>query len=70
MRLLVAADFVPQNRIKTLILDEDYHFFDEIKKWTERVDYSILNLEAPLFDGNTKDAIKKLGPIYVLQRIL
>lgn len=62
MNFLIAADFAPQARIKELILKQDFRFFDDIRRWTNQADYSIVNLEAPLIQCNPQNAISKTGP--------
>jgi len=61
MKILIAGDFAPRNRIKERILKEDYSFFDEVKGYTERSDYAIINFESPIVK-DAVDPIRKTGP--------
>lgn len=61
IRLLIAGDFAPNDRIAGLIESSDYSFFDEVRQCTSSVDYSILNLECPIADETCKP-ISKSGP--------
>ena len=61
MKVLVAGDFCPLNRIAELIDHNDYSFFDDIKKIQSSVDYSIVNFECPVVK-NIYKPIEKCGP--------
>ena len=61
MRILIAGDFCPYYRIEKMVADANFSFFDEIKNFTESVDYSIINFECPVIEGNVKP-ISKCGP--------
>ena len=61
VRLLIAGDFAPKNRIAEMMEKSDYSFFEEVRQCTSQVDYSILNLECPIADENCKPIIKS-GP--------
>lgn len=62
MKILIAGDFVPQNRVIPLIEDGDFSkVLGEVKPIVDSADYSIVNLEAPVITG-TPSPIKKNGP--------
>ncbi len=61
MRILVAGDFVPRNRIVSKIENKDYSFFNEIIAINKECDYSIINFESPIIDRNA-NPIVKTGP--------
>lgn len=61
MKILIAGDYVPMNRIANMIESKDYSFFDNIKQYTNNHDLSIINLEAPIVRSNYQ-IIKKCGP--------
>lgn len=62
MKVLVAGDYVPTNRVAKLVEQKDYQaVFGEVRPLLKEVDYSIVNLEAPVING--KDTpIVKTGP--------
>lgn len=60
--ILVAGDYVPNGRIFGMIENKDFSFLDEIVPYTSSVDYSILNLEAPIVVDDKAQPIKKTGP--------
>ena len=62
MKLLIAGDYVPQRRIIEKLSIKDYSFLNSIRSVTEQVDYSIVNLEAPVSDGRKAHPIEKTGP--------
>lgn len=62
MKVLVAGDYVPKNRVAKLIEQKDYQaVFGEVKPLLEEVDYAIVNLEAPAINGK-ETPIVKTGP--------
>lgn len=61
MNILIAGDFVPDHRIKSLCDKEKYDFFTVIKDLNEKVDYAIVNFESPVVLHPCKP-IKKTGP--------
>ena len=61
MRILIAGDYVPQYRIQNLIENNDFSFFDQTRNLTREMDFAIVNLEAPIYDGKCKP-IQKFGP--------
>lgn len=62
MKILIAGDFCPMDRVAKLIEDEDYEsVFGDVTEYTQQADYSIVNLEAPVVEINTKP-IEKCGP--------
>ena len=61
-RIIIAGDFCPRERIQTLIEEQNYNeIFGDIKKYTSEADYSVVNLEAPIVNGNA-NPISKCGP--------
>lgn len=62
MKVLIAGDFVPRHRVASLIDNKDYQtVLGEVKPLTEKFDFSIVNLEAPvIYDKPTP--ITKTGP--------
>ena len=61
MNILFCGDFFPSLRISERIESGDYHFFDSIKPLTEEADYSIVDFEGPVVEGNAVP-IQKTGP--------
>lgn len=62
MRVLVAGDFCPRNRVATLIEKGNYAYvFGEMRPILSQADYSIVNLECPVCSGREKP-IDKIGP--------
>lgn len=62
MKVLVAGDYVPKNRVAKLVDQKDYQtVFGEVKPLLEEVDYAIVNLEAPVINGK-ETPIVKTGP--------
>ena len=62
MRVLVAGDYCPQNRVTEAFDKDDYaSVLGEVKKMTSHADYSIVNLECPVFNGGAVP-LKKSGP--------
>ena len=61
MRVLVAGDFVPQNRVASMVDRGDYGFFNNVIPITRHSDYSILNFESPIIEGTAKPIVKT-GP--------
>ncbi|MBQ2784061.1 MAG: CapA family protein [Alistipes sp.] len=62
MKILIAGDFCPRQRIQKALDNEIYSFFDEIKPIVASADYSIVNLECPIVIDNSAKPIKKCGP--------
>lgn len=63
MKLLIAGDFCPNQRVKSLILEDNYlPVFEEISPLIAESDYNLLNLECPVFDENNVVKEKKHGP--------
>lgn len=60
MKILVAGDYVPIGRFDRCLYDGSYDC-GAIKSITEKVDYSILNFEAPIVNDFTT-GIRKSGP--------
>lgn len=71
MKILIAGDFVPQNRVIPIIENGQYsEVLGEVKPVVESADYAIVNLEAPLISGNPSP-IKKNGPnLYTTENTL
>ena len=61
MKIFVAGDYCPKDRIATSIDNSDYSFFDDVKSIVQQSDYSIVNFECPIVDGNATP-ISKSGP--------
>lgn len=61
-RILIAGDYSPKERIANLIEKSDFFFFDRVKPYFEKADYSIINLEAPIVTDPEIAPIKKAGP--------
>lgn len=63
MKILIAGDLVPQNRVTTLFDQKKYaEVLQEVKQYTEGSDYSIVNLEAPIVVSTNCEPIEKVGP--------
>lgn len=63
MKILIAGDMVPQNRVTALFDQKKYaEVLQEVKQYTEESDYSIVNLEAPIVVSPNCEPIKKVGP--------
>ena len=62
MRLIIAGDFYPQNRVSNLFDEGSYGLvLDEVRSVTKKSDYAIVNLECPIVEG-CGSPIMKLGP--------
>ena len=61
MKVLVAGDYCPQLRITEMLSQSDYSFFDELKPCIQDSDYSIVNFECPVVEGEV-EPIQKCGP--------
>lgn len=62
MKILVAGDYVPFRRFSACLGEGQTEYdYNIIKEITDKVDYSILNLEAPIIKGDEKP-ICKFGP--------
>lgn len=62
MKVLVAGDYCPQDRVAELFKKGDYiEVFGDMKKLVSEVDFSIVNLECPVIK-NKAVAISKQGP--------
>lgn len=63
MRILIAGDFAPRNRVAASVNQESYDalFPDNLVRLIRFADYSIVNLECPITDANDKP-ISKCGP--------
>ena len=52
MRILVAGDFYPSERVKTLIEKKEYEtILGEVTSIVKSVDYAIVNYESPVVLG-------------------
>lgn len=61
MKILIAGDYCPQDRISEMVEKADYSFFNEIKPIIESHDLSVVNFECPVV--NPEDLpIEKSGP--------
>ncbi len=62
MKILIAGDSVPRNRLKPLIESGKYNdIFGEVKPIIEQADYAIVNFESPVCNSDYKP-IEKCGP--------
>ena len=61
MKILIAGDFYPRYRIAEKVEAGDFSFFDDIRKETEKADFSIVNFEFPIATSEDKP-IAKNGP--------
>lgn len=63
MKILIAGDFCPTERVKNLIEKHEYEqVFGEVKPIIECADYSIVNLECPILLSTNATPIAKCGP--------
>lgn len=63
MKVLIAGDFVPQNRVAKLFGDGKFSdVMQGVRAYTEESDYSIVNLEAPIVVSPNCEPIQKVGP--------
>lgn len=63
MKIIIAGDFCPQERVHTIIADHNYsQIFGETKEIIQSADISIVNLECPVVKNNSEKAIVKTGP--------
>ena len=63
VKVLIAGDFAPWNRVETLLEKECYaDVFSEVIRYTSESDYSIVNLEAPVVTEASATPIAKCGP--------
>lgn len=63
VRILIAGDFAPRARITQLIEEERYSdFLSDVRQYTSKADYSIVNLEAPIVYSTDAKKIDKYGP--------
>ncbi len=62
MKVLIAGDFCPQQRVAKMFDKEDFaSVLSEVRDITALADYSIVNYECPVIKGGEKP-IKKVGP--------
>jgi len=62
MKILIAGDFCPQNRVASLIEQKKFEdVLSGVKEITAQADYSIVNFECPVTCGN-ESPISKQGP--------
>ena len=62
MRILIAGDYCPRNRVAQKFEEEGYaSVLSNVKRWTELADYSIVNMECPVMSKNVPP-IEKIGP--------
>ena len=62
MKLIVAGDFCPRERVATCIENDDYEaVVGEVKSVTNDIDYAIVNLECPVVEHGAMP-IDKCGP--------
>lgn len=62
MKILIAGDYCPQNRVATVLAKREYKMvLGEVREITSSADYSIVNLECTITKGGEKP-ITKIGP--------
>ena len=61
MRVLVAGDFAPRNRVAIQIEKGNYCCLDSVKELLSEVDYSVVNFESPIVSHDSLP-INKTGP--------
>lgn len=62
MKVLIAGDFCPRDRVVPLFDKEDYaSVLADVKEVTDKTDWSIVNFECPVVTGTAKP-IEKKGP--------
>lgn len=61
MKVVIAGDYCPREQIAQMVEIGDYSFFNGVKELIASADYSIVNLECPIVDGNIQQ-INKCGP--------
>lgn len=62
MKVLIAGDFCPRDRVAQLFEKKNYGaVLDEVRRITSSADYSIVNFECPVVTGDAK-SIEKQGP--------
>lgn len=61
MKILVAGDYYPRRRVQELLNKNDFSFLDEVKPYTAKADYSIVNFEGCIADKSDQP-IEKDGP--------
>lgn len=62
MKILIAGDFVPRNRVAKLFDNNQFcEVLKELKQYTEDSDVSIVNLETPIVNDPEVRQIKKIG---------
>ncbi len=62
MKVLIAGDYCPQNRVADLFEKRDFEsVLGNVRDVISTVDYSIVNFECPVCDG-TENPIEKYGP--------
>lgn len=67
MKILIAGDFCPQDRVATMVANKDFSFFGGVKDIIKESDYSIVNFECPVVEGDAKP-IAKCGPALRTER--
>lgn len=62
MRVLIAGDFCPKDRVASMLEKRDFaSVLGDVKDIVSKADYSFVNFECPVVTGNAKP-IEKLGP--------
>lgn len=62
MKIIIAGDYCPRNRVEDAIEKENYaSVFDGVRDYINEADYSIVNFECPVLKDISKP-IEKLGP--------
>lgn len=62
MKILIAGDFCPQDRVASLFEEGDYEFvLRDVRSVVNKVDYSLVNFECPIINEQV-EPIEKVGP--------
>ena len=62
MKILVAGDFCPIQRVAHYFKEADYGFvLEEVREKVEQSDYAIVNFECPVCKGGERPIVKR-GP--------
>lgn len=63
MRIIIAGDFVPRDRVAQLLDNNQYEIvLGEVRSVIQGADYSVVNLECPISDNRSLLPIRKVGP--------
>lgn len=62
MKILIAGDFCPMNRVQEAFDKKDFTALEAMKPFIDSADYTIVNFECPVVVGDSAKPIKKNGP--------